>query len=123
MTGTYRQGDKSNDAEYLVLHKDTSYLRIKRSSVGGESVVTPFNVVRSFGKWSETNGELVLRATSADRGDGGMERFRTEKFRDVAILQPLLGANWTGPDYTWIQSGMPAFLSKGIPTKLSSGDD
>lgn len=92
ISGVYRWGNDKDNAYYLTLKSDGSYNLLSRLTYAAEFIVNPFDVNRSYGRWSVRDSRITLEP-----------RFEAGLFPRVLLifddgdgykLKPQYGAGW-----------------------------
>ena len=95
--GKYRWGADSNNAEYLVLEADGSYLLTAQSNSAVDRKVAPYVAQRSYGNWMFSRGKVVLRPIGNSVKIFDRRIFLVLRKGGRYELRPVLGAEWS-PD-------------------------
>ena len=97
LVGVYRWGSERDNAEYLTLKPDGTYLSSTRSDSAVDQRVQPFVAQSSSGHWIVNQRKLHL-IPIADRQNTSLNRtFALLPRKNGYELKPVLGAGWSPP--------------------------
>lgn len=115
-SGLYRWGNDANNASYLSLRKDKSYLLFSRSDRALENKrVVPYNTIEAKGDWYFENGFVYLNSTLKQVRPGSLRRLKFIRGNPIQLIPELAAGYFPERGYLKDEGRVESELLTGFP--------